>query len=692
MASSQPQSDTTNLQVPQSIAEGSSGSGSSPATTPAKKSRRQTAFYPFVNSTNKPSKPFSRSAAKRESVMALGSIEHLQHYFTKTGLAAKHQPLKPSSNARPALGSFDSHKQTTDDHSILEEPDFIFPETPAPPSIHAPSFPPFVKTYEVDPDQLRPAMIDDLDVVARTWRLPPSPPSVPSSSSAPSDFLSPVRNHRSPTKDYFDILTALKVTTRAIRSVRNYLISLPDDESGPVHRAPQREFQPHTLKPKIPTRSVSNPDHNPSSSSTPLARIRRSALDLLAVLRSLEESARLPLSDDAYDAQSDHGSESTRSQNSAERVSSPMSMSDEDIESNVSFAFSVVKVSGRHAPVPVWTEEQDEFAQEEEEEKKDDWDERLVLGSGWLYRNDMTLEELEVEKEAVGKYLDTVDEVLFSGPREDGSRGWEAVKRELVKEKVRRGSGGDGEGTSTPPRGRSASARLEFTEEPSSLQEVLEEEEEIEDVDLPIWAKRSSFSDEPLERARALLVHLLPASIIHALPPPSNSSRLDLLQSLASGQLLCFAYNAGVRKSRKQWGFINLDSVHDILALESGPTKEDVDEKGKKIGWTFRRIDNLRLWIAALKLRYLIQIITPAQALQPLAPPPSISHKLVRSPSPSPSPLSKPVALPPHPPQIELPVFDAKLVARGDEGWDEMLETAVMTWVEAVVAEKRGQR
>lgn len=55
----------------------------------AKKARRQTAFYPNMNSSNKPQKPFSRSAAKRESVMALGSIEHLQHYFTKTGLVSK---------------------------------------------------------------------------------------------------------------------------------------------------------------------------------------------------------------------------------------------------------------------------------------------------------------------------------------------------------------------------------------------------------------------------------------------------------------------------------------------------------------------------------------------------------------------------------------------------------------------------
>ncbi len=53
------------------------------------KRRRQVAFYPHMNSSNKPEKPFSRSAAKRESVMALGSIEYLQHYFTKTGIAAE---------------------------------------------------------------------------------------------------------------------------------------------------------------------------------------------------------------------------------------------------------------------------------------------------------------------------------------------------------------------------------------------------------------------------------------------------------------------------------------------------------------------------------------------------------------------------------------------------------------------------
>lgn len=36
--------------------------------------------------------------------------------------------------------------------------------------------------------------------------------------------------------------------------------------------------------------------------------------------------------------------------------------------------------------------------------------------------------------------------------------------------------------------------------------------------------------------------------------------------------------------------------------------------------------------------------------------------------------------------------FDAKFVARKDEGWQEMLEKAVLRWVSAVVDEKRGER
>jgi hypothetical protein len=67
----------------------STGTQDSSSPASSGKSHPQAAFYPNVNAVNKEQKPFSRSAAKRGSVMALGSIEHLQHYFTKTGLITK---------------------------------------------------------------------------------------------------------------------------------------------------------------------------------------------------------------------------------------------------------------------------------------------------------------------------------------------------------------------------------------------------------------------------------------------------------------------------------------------------------------------------------------------------------------------------------------------------------------------------
>jgi hypothetical protein len=80
---SDPSSSTPSL-TPQST-----GTQDSSPRAQSRKPRPQAAVYPNVNAANKEQKPFSRSAAKRESVMALGSIEHLQHYFTKTGLIAK---------------------------------------------------------------------------------------------------------------------------------------------------------------------------------------------------------------------------------------------------------------------------------------------------------------------------------------------------------------------------------------------------------------------------------------------------------------------------------------------------------------------------------------------------------------------------------------------------------------------------
>ena len=54
-----------------------------------------------------------------------------------------------------------------------------------------------------------------------------------------------------------------------------------------------------------------------------------------------------------------------------------------------------------------------DFRNDEENEKREIWDERLVLGDGWLYRQDIRLSNLTIEQSVIGKYLDIVDELLF---------------------------------------------------------------------------------------------------------------------------------------------------------------------------------------------------------------------------------------------------------------------------------------
>jgi hypothetical protein len=60
-----------------------------PSRASAKKPRLQAVFLSDCESAHKEQKSFSRCAHPSEKALALGSIEHLQHYSTKSGLIAK---------------------------------------------------------------------------------------------------------------------------------------------------------------------------------------------------------------------------------------------------------------------------------------------------------------------------------------------------------------------------------------------------------------------------------------------------------------------------------------------------------------------------------------------------------------------------------------------------------------------------
>lgn len=89
--------------------------------------------------------------------------------------------------------------------------------------------------------------------------------------------------------------------------------------------------------------------------------------------------------------------------------------------------------------------------------------------------------------------------------------------------------------------------------------------------------------------------------------------------------------------------------LSDGMGNESFTPSSDTsapDGSKPRIGLTFRRFENLRVFVAALKLRYLIQI------------------------------------------RAEINI---KSIARKEEGWEEMLEEIAVQWVEAAGEEKRNE-
>jgi hypothetical protein len=398
----------------------------------------------------------------------------------------------------------------------------VLPPPPEVPTVARPAFPLHTKAYDTDPELLLPGVIDDLSAVASAWDLDGG---IGIAQKDPHALLVPASNKL--TAASLDVLGILKITTRAIRSSRNYLVSLPDESAG----TRRTNFRPHNLGPGKPQ---SNAVASSSTRPDPLTLIRRSAVEVLTVLREMEENCRLPLSDDAYDAQSDGGT--SRGGDSHSQITSPENKSAElpdddsvdfeahgnDPDASVTF----VQVQGRYGSIPVWDDEDDGVSSEEEEKekKKEHWDERLVLGSGWLYRQDMTLGELEKQRKTVEAYLNTVDEVLFGGNKEKGvnERGWETVRRKMVEKGDRGGARSKGRRVST---GDAASRSLEvitnkeegkrrvstgmldlmsglsLSEEPENMGDIQEDEEaeeSVDDEDLPDWARRSTFVNDDL--------------------------------------------------------------------------------------------------------------------------------------------------------------------------------------------------
>ncbi|GAA6056732.1 putative Cytoplasm protein [Rhodotorula toruloides] len=594
------------------------GTSSTAVDTPPAQPFRPAKLPPPPLYTTSTSRPFSRSALKRQSVMALPSIQHLQHGFAKLGL--KEVKKRGEAGARRRSGGTGEDKENEGRIGGLagmaeEEEDgeegfegVLGPEPPKPEvDLRMPWEKEGVEASLRDSKELRREAEEALDVVCDKWGLaapastcselvnaPTDPLHAPreastvssastastssqtdNSNSAP---LSPLTSFSCTSDSQVPlVLTLLTLTTGAIRTTQQFVLSLPSTSSSTstaispdppqistASRPRTSLASPFTTAAAMSRSSSSGSNQgNPAvieadEQATLLAELRKKSLEVLGILREMEGRYRLPVPGRLL---ADEGEG---------MVASPLDAEAPALPSSAVTA---------------------EAAVEDEP----------------IYRSDIALSSLAAEQDVVREWVRAVNRVLDQ-TAEAG--------------KTRRSKAADGG-----------------------------PQEEV-----PEWARKDGWEDS-LARAHAIIVtHLSPEQTSSL--PNLASDRTGFLDALSDGYLLCLAYNAALRLSSPHpFGFISASSIHPFSSISSSSVEmsctassaSDGGGGGEKIGQTFRRAENLRLWAGALKHRYNLALAGP-------------------------------------------PPFDPKVVAaRKEEGRRDGLERAVGEWAEDLANEVRRE-
>ncbi|KAH9173780.1 hypothetical protein EDB89DRAFT_2242130 [Lactarius sanguifluus] len=368
--------------------------------------------------------------------------------YTLTNVFSKcpRENYKISTGLVPAIGSLSALIKANPLLSGLPELDF-----PPPTALLAPSFPPFtpyVKTFEVGPENLRPGATQDLSSICRS-------PNKFGGDTVTTTRDPSVNGHAAPSSS-FDALRAFK---------------------------PRQGFRPTSLSTNEPQkrRGFSGTDRTDS-----LARIWHAARNVLTLLRELEESARDPLSDDAYDAGSDHILQG--------RVASPTELS--DVPTDASFS------SGRGGGL-VRCRRGDRALDAGAER----WEERLVFGSDRLYKQD-----IEKQRGIIAGRLDTNEERSAQKEKsESESRGKDRRSSvplldldQVVPNTEMAASGRSTRRVHARSRYRArGTANTHGRRRNEDEGDSDDETSGMDDDDLPRWARWSAFPDDPLMRTHA---------------------------------------------------------------------------------------------------------------------------------------------------------------------------------------------
>ncbi len=673
------------------------------------RAKRSVLFYPSASVAAKfNQQPFSRSAAKRDSILALGSIGYLQHLYTKQGIANRSRPATKSAMqlaigpaGEAMLGSdpvTSSSSPTTSlrglPGQIKEEDEFELPDLPPSPKAAAyvrPRFLDVARPLEADTNALRALLVADLQRLSDVWQLADWIQADPDAETLRS-LLADSEDQRQGTNDTADVLRLVDATTKAIRSVRSYLLALPQqskipttspmEPSGKDRYKRQSSFsgvsRPGQVGTAVPARtseilhadvSLEEPPAQSSALSVPfitmplarrlsteraaedddLSTLRKAALEMLAALKEMEETHRV----EALEA--DGGSH----------------------EQDVSLSAT---------------------------DASDDLTGATTTPVGYLYRQDLKLTDLVQEKQAIERYLKTANAVLsasVSGHEKQSSAVSQGQEHESHSAAAQ---------TATNPHAAEASS--------------------IAADARGAWTASGLGTGERVWHF--LMDHcasceVVPAARLQRLRDTSGD--LDALLALVSdGFLLCQAFNEVVRRSAKPWGYISSREMHDLEAEEAAllhkeaqrlrqaqqgeaPTFQTrsarandiiesenggVGEIGKatqssRPGWTFRRTENLRVWAAALRLRHGIQTTATRAVAKSAAPGPTYGSlgmgKLALHGRRVASESTAYADTQTHQLSARTIDFDPAKVARRDNEWQPMLTTLLETWIAAVADE-----
>lgn len=712
------------------------------------RSKRSVLFYPSAGLAAKSNQqPFSRSAAKRESILALGSIGYLQHLYTKQGIASRNRPLTrgamtlaigPAGEAMMSSGAGATDSPTSDASAhgkvpsspfapVLEEEEdgFDLPPSPKAGTLTRPHFLDVARPLEADARALGSLLVADLARLSTAWALSAwidSDPGVAMIKRFMSQADTQLAAYTEATASSpADLLTIIDITTKAIRSVRSYLLALPQRHQVPLTGPTepkgrdlykrQSSFsgvpRPGQFGVPLPTRASEMLRHDTDEATTstrearrsaPVANapssardsnmqsvqdadhlgiVRKAALEMLSALKDMEIRYRVQTLDDGTDAD----------------MSIPLATS-----------------NGNGSATP----------------ENRNADEAIASSDiGYLYRTDLRLSDLDKERAVLQSYLQTVSSVL-STATSDVTEGSTEESR-LSSSRIGGTRASDGQSQSVhSTTDATFSINLESPEHSTSTGS----ERHWTVAGLSTAERVSSFL---IEHCRACVGQSLSQSRLDQLHRASGELE-EMLALLCDGYLVCRVFNEAVRRSDKPWGYISTREMHDLEAEEAAllhkealrakqaleadalhfqtrADRKSLSEQDAKVGgtqsqapwfesnlarrpgWTFRKTENLRVWAAALKLRYQIQTTaTRAVAAKPALTAPTygslgmgklaLHGRRVASDSYATPGTSVQVA-----PSKTID-FDPAKVARNQQGWQEMLTTVLIAWIDAVAKEQ----